>query len=124
MPGAGWPALVLFLLFLQAPGGRLLPCDGRTEHRVDQETYVGLTDRVFVYVPDIKSAGAKGWQPFTLYVLMSDYRRPLLLDRAMLNERDFKQILASRNDIRTTAMAVTERCTQPRAGDGQERRAA
>ena len=40
-------------------------CDGRTEQRLDQESYVAMTDRVYVYAPDIEILGAaEGWRPF------------------------------------------------------------
>jgi hypothetical protein len=58
-------------------------CDGRTEQRLDQENYLALTDRVYVYAPDISSAGG-GWQSFNLRILSGMYRKPMLLAKAYM----------------------------------------
>ena len=82
-------------------------CDGRTEHRLDQEHYLGLTDRVYVYAPDINSLGGSGgWQPFSLRILISEYRAPLLVAKGFLKEGDVTALLAGRRDIRQTLLAI------------------
>jgi hypothetical protein len=82
-------------------------CDGRTEQRVDQENYLALNDRVYVYVPDINSLGSSGgWQSFTVRVLSGIYRKPLLLARAYMKENDLQSLLSTRRDIRQTPITV------------------
>ncbi len=80
-------------------------CDGRTEVRVDQETYFALTDRVYMYVPDIDSS-AGGWQAFTVRVLSTRYRKPMLLTKGFMKEKDVVRLLSTRSDMRTTPLAV------------------
>jgi hypothetical protein len=81
-------------------------CDGRTERRLDQEYYLALTDRVYVYVPDIPSTGSSGWQAFRLLILTGNYRKPFLLQSAPLKERDFATFLRSRSDLRQAFISI------------------
>jgi hypothetical protein len=82
-------------------------CDGRTDQRVAQETYLALTDRVYVYVPDIRSRGATGgWEAFTVRLFSGMYRKPLLLSKAYLKERDLDSLLSTRRDIKTVPLGV------------------
>ena len=104
---AGVALVALMLAAFAARPQAQQACDGRTELRVDQENYVALTDRVYVYAPDIASLGASGgWQPFTLRVLSSSYRKPLLLSRGFMKEKDLLALLATRRDVRQSAVAV------------------
>jgi hypothetical protein len=82
-------------------------CDGRTEQRLDQESYISLTDRVYVYAPDVQSTGGgRGWQRFDLRVLVATYRAPLLLPRGLLKPGDLQKLLSTRPDIKVTTLAV------------------
>lgn len=92
-------------------------CDGRSEQRLDQESYISLTDRVYVYAPDVQSLGASGgWQPFDLRVLVGSYRAPLLLPRGLLKGADLQTLLGSRPDIKVSTLSVAG--YDPRAGKG------
>ena len=92
-------------------------CDGRTEQRLDQESYVAMTDRVYVYAPDIEALGAAGgWRPFQLRVLVSAYRAPLLLPKGFLKQSDLQTLLATRPDIKVSTLSVAG--YDPKAGKG------
>ncbi len=92
-------------------------CDGRTDQRLDQESYVALTDRVYVYAPDIQSLGTSGgWRPFELRVLVSAYRPPLLLPKGFLKQTDLQTLLATRPDIKVSVLSVAG--YDPKAGKG------
>ena len=92
-------------------------CDGRTEQRLEGESYIALTDRVYVYAPDVQSRGTSGgWQPFVLRVLVSPYRAPLLLPRGLLKAADLQTLLSSRPDIKVSTLSVPGH--DPAAGKG------
>jgi len=100
-------AIAVFFVVVSAMRADAQTCDGRTELRIDQENYLALTDRVYVYVPDIASLGSSGgWQAFNVRLLSSRYRKPLLLSRAFLKEKDLQSVLSSRRDIRQATIAV------------------
>jgi hypothetical protein len=89
------------------PGhGQTSVCDGKTERRLNQEYYLGLTDRVYVHAPDISSTGSGGWQAFSLRVLTGTYRKPFLVASALLKEKDLETFLRSRRDLSQTFIAV------------------
>ena len=95
------------ILALSPPPFQTQLCDGKTEHRVDQEQYLGVTDRVYVYTPDINSLGKSGgWDPFSVRILVGEYRTPLLIPKGFLKERDLQALLASRRDIKQAVLAV------------------
>ena len=102
------PALAAtVILVLGPPAFQAQLCDGRTEHRVDQEQYLGVTDRVYVYAPDINSLGKSGgWDSFSVRILIGEYRTPLLIPKGFLKERDLQVLLASRRDIKQTVLQV------------------
>jgi hypothetical protein len=81
-------------------------CDGRREQRVDQETYLALTDRVYVYAPDISSSSNGGWAAVRLRVLAATYRKPMLLARAFMKEKDLQSLVKGRRDIRVVDLPV------------------
>jgi hypothetical protein len=90
-----------------APAGAQTQCDGRSEQRVDQENYLALSDRVYIYVPDISSTGSSGgWQSFNVRVLSGTYRKPLLLTKAFMKENDLQSLLSTRRDIRQSILSV------------------
>jgi hypothetical protein len=99
-------AIVVLLLAGDAlPQGQ--KCQPGPPQTVDQENYQGLTDRTYVYVPRIESAGAAGtWKPFTIRVLVGSFRRPFLLPKAFMTEADLQRLLASRADIKQTPVNV------------------
>src|SRR5215207_4138045 len=104
--------IVVGLNAVRPQGVHAQTCDGRTEFRLDQENYLAVTDRVYVYAPDINSLGKTGgWQPFNVNVLVGTYRKPFLLPKALLKENDLKGLLARRQDITASVLTV--------AGSGQ-----
>lgn len=69
-------------------------------HNVDinQQRYLSLTPLVYAYVPDInKQAG--GWKPFTVRVLVGQYRSPMLLREGVMVPSDLNKLLRQRTDI-------------------------
>lgn len=96
----GWATLAL-LGALNAP----VLAQKCSQSRIDQESYVALSDLVYGYVPKIdKSSG--GWKSFTVRVLAGQYRRPLLLSRGLMKESDLNKLLSSRRDISQVALPV------------------
>lgn len=81
-------------------------CDGRTEQRLEQESYIALTDRVYVHAPDVPATSSGGWQPFDLRVLVGSYRAPLLLPRGLLKPADLATLLSSRPDIKVMSLSI------------------
>ena len=73
----------------------------RSFARIDVKEFDG---RVFVYVPDIKPAGA-GFEPFDLWVIEGIYGRPFVQDAGPLEPAAFERIRASAN-ARATAVRV------------------
>jgi hypothetical protein len=107
------PPLVLarfvftLLLAISAEQVQAQVCDGRTEQRLDQESYLSLTDRVYVHAPAIESLGASGgWRPFELRILVGTYRPPLLLPRGVFKPSDLQKLLTTRPDIKVSGLAI------------------
>jgi hypothetical protein len=92
--------MVLSVALASAASGQAKKCQPVPQQTADQETYAGLTDRVYVYVPRIESAGAGGWKPFTLRILVGSFRRPFLLPKGFMKEADLLKLLSGRPDIK------------------------
>jgi hypothetical protein len=100
---------VVFTLILAVSAERVQAqaCDGRTEQRLDQESYLSLTDRVYVHAPVIENSGtANGWRPFELRILVGTYRPPLLLPRGVLKPGDLQKLLTTRPDIKVSGLPI------------------
>jgi hypothetical protein len=96
-----------FLLLAGGPPTQDQKCQPGPPQTVSEETYQGLSDRTYLYVPKIESAGAAGtWKPFTIRVLVGTFRRPFLLPKAFMNEADLQKLLAGRPDIKQTPVKV------------------
>lgn len=110
-------AVLTFVVAVLAVQAEAQTCDGRTEQRLDQESYVALTDRVYVYAPDIDSLSISGgWRQFDLHVLVGTFRTPFLLPKGFLKQGDLQTLLASRRDIKVSTLSVA--AYDPKAGKG------
>jgi hypothetical protein len=109
--------VLTFVVAVHAVQAQAQSCDGRAEQRLDQESYVALTDRVYVYAPDIESLGTSGgWRRFELRVLVGTYRAPLLLPKGFLKQNDLQTLLTTRPDIKVSMLSVAGH--DPKAGKG------
>ena len=98
--------IVLSVVLVAIVSGQPQKCQPLPQQVVDQETYLGLSDRTYVYVPRIESAGTTGWKPFTIRVLVGSFRRPFLLPKAFMKEADLLKLMSSRSDIRQSSLNV------------------
>lgn len=65
-----------------------------------------LTDRVYVWAPDVNSTGSTGWEPFEVRVIIGRYRKPLLLRSSLLRESDLVKALSGQRDVETVKFKV------------------
>jgi hypothetical protein len=80
--------------------------------RVDQETYVSVSERVYVYVPMIDGTSRTS-NSFTMRVLIGHYGRPFLLRQGFMRESDVDKLLAEHRDIRQYTLRVSGYSRQP-----------
>ena len=86
-----------------------------SQPRVDQESYLALSEGVYAYVGEIASSGGPGeWKPFSVRMLVGMYRRPLLLQQGVMRENDLKSLLSGRPDIKGQTVPVQGH--DPKAG--------
>jgi len=99
-------AVVAVILLLSATAADAQGCQGRKELWIPQESYLALTDRVYAYAGPIQRQGQSGWRPFTVQVLVGQYRRPFLLPKGLLREADVNKLLAQRSDVTRIPLRV------------------
>lgn len=77
------------------------------QKRIDQESYLALSEGVYAYVGEIAPASGRGeWKPFTVRLLVGMYRRPLLLQEGVMRENDLRKLLSGRSDIKVMTLSV------------------
>ena len=77
------------------------------QKRIDQESYLAVSEGVYAYVGEIASPGSRGeWKPFSVRLLFGMYRRPLLLKEGVMRENDLRNLLSGRSDIKVVMLPV------------------
>jgi hypothetical protein len=114
-------ALLLVALALRpaSVAGQGATCVPLTSVVVPERNYVQVNipdfaQRVYVYVPDVKSGWRGGYSSFQLWIVEGVYGKPFVKASGAMEEGDFNTIRKSRN-VNATAVPVGEKTSSQRA---------
>jgi hypothetical protein len=110
-------ALLLFLVGFAMPtvgaDDQGAPCQPLASVTVPQRSYAQLNvpvfeQRVYLYVPDIKSSFGGGFSAFTLWIVEGVYGKPFVQPTGSMDESAFEQIRTSRNVMATPVQVAKD----------------
>lgn len=99
-------AAAAVLVLAVGPPPAAAQCPPNPPTRVDQETYLRIADKTFVYVDDINSNGTDGWSPFRVLVVTGLYRDPFVLAKGFMRRGDVEALFKGRSDVVQQTIAV------------------